>query len=166
MMTWNFRLAIAAGALAVAGSANAATATSTFQVTATVNSACQATATNLAFGAYTPGSGLINQTSTVSVRCTQGTTYSIGLNAGTFGTIAARQMGFGAQRLNYSLFRDAARTQNWGNTPPTDTVAGSGTGIAAAYTAYTVYGQILDSAANQAVTPGAYTDTITVTVTY
>lgn len=165
-MTRTLRLAIAASALAVAGSAHAATATTTFQVTATVNAACLATATTMAFAPYTPGSGVVNQTSTVSVRCTQGTAYSIGLNAGTFGTIPARLMGFGAQRLAYSLYRDAARTLNWGNTPPTDTVAGAGTGIGAAPTAFTVYGQIPDSVTNQSVTPGAYADTITVNVVY
>jgi len=43
--------------------------------------------------------------------------------------------------------------------------SGTGTGMANAFT-YTVYGQLPDSATNQASTPGTYTDTITVTVTY
>jgi len=162
------RIVLAAGSMLAAAAANAATATTTFQVTAAVNSACQTNATNMAFTPYTPGAGLVNQVSTVNVRCTLGTTYNVGLNAGTFGaTVTTRQMGTGALRLNYSLFRDAARTLNWGTTVGTDTVVGTGAGIAAAFQALTVYGQIPDSAANQAATPSTtYTDTITVTVTY
>jgi spore coat protein U-like protein len=62
--------------------------------------------------------------------------------------------------LSYALFSDAARTVNWGQTISTDTVAGTGNGSAQALT---VYG---DVAAAQFLAPGAYTDTITATVTY
>jgi spore coat protein U-like protein len=62
--------------------------------------------------------------------------------------------------LNYELFRDSARTLNWGNTIGTDTVAGTGNGLAQTLT---VYGRILGS---QLVAPGAYTDTVTATLTY
>ncbi|MBS0399895.1 MAG: spore coat protein U domain-containing protein, partial [Proteobacteria bacterium] len=41
----------------------------------------------------------------------------------------------------------------------------TGAGVATA-NAMTVYGQLPDSATNQAAVPGAYSDTITVTVTY
>ena len=44
-------------------------------------------------------------------------------------------------------------------------MAGTGAGVATA-NAVTVFGQLPDSAANQAAVPGSYTDTITVTVTY
>ena len=53
----------------------AATATTTFQVTAT----CLISATNLAFGAYTGTQ--TDATSTVTVTCTNTTPYNIGLNA-------------------------------------------------------------------------------------
>jgi len=45
------------------------------------------------------------------------------------------------------------------------TETGTGAGVATA-NAVTVFGQVPDSATNQAVVPGNYTDTITVTVTY
>jgi len=57
----------------------AATATTTFQVTATVNATCLISATNLAFGAYTGTQ--TDATSTVTVTCTNTTPYNIGLNA-------------------------------------------------------------------------------------
>lgn len=141
--------------------AQAATATTTFQVTATVQATCLISATNLAFGTYT---GVVTtSTSTITVTCTNTSPYNVGLNAGTAtgATVTTRQMsGPGGASLSYALYQDAAHTKNWGNTVGTDTVAGTGNGSAQALTAY---GQV---GAGQFVTPGAYVDTITATVTF
>jgi spore coat protein U-like protein len=137
----------------------AGTATTTFQVTATVQATCNISATNLAFGTY--AGAQTDATSTVTVTCTNTTPWNVGLNAGTCGaTVSARCMANGAAQLNYALYRDSARTQNWGNTVGTDTLAGTGNGTAQAST---VYGRI---AAGQFPAPGAYTDTITATVSF
>lgn len=144
-----------------AGTAEAATTSSTFNVTATVQATCTVSANNLAFGVYT--GTLVTGTSSVSVTCTNTTAYQVGLNAGTASgaTVTTRQMGGpSAALLNYALYRDAARTQNWGNTAGTDTISGTGDGNARAIT---VYGTV---PAGQLVAPGAYSDTIVVTVTY
>lgn len=152
------------GALAAclgATSAGAATATSTFTVSATVQATCSVVTAPLAFGAYT-GTVLAGVT-TVSVTCTNTTPYSIGLNAGTSvaATVTTRKMtGTASATINYGLYSDAAHAVNWGNTPSTDTVAGVGTGSAVVAT---VYGQM---PAAQFVAPGAYSDTITATITY
>jgi spore coat protein U-like protein len=144
-----------------ATSAIAATATTTFGVSATVQATCLVSATPLAFGTYT---GVVaNSTSTVSVTCTNTTPYNIGFSAGlaTGATVTTRKMtGPAAALLSYAMFSDAARTLNWGGTIGTDTVAGVGNGSAQALT---VYGQ---TAAGQYVAPGAYADTITATITY
>jgi spore coat protein U-like protein len=135
--------------------------TTTFGVSATVQATCVISATGLAFGTYT---GLLsNNTASVSVMCTNTTPYNVSLNAGTTtgSTVTARKMaGTGGQVLNYALFSDSSRTVNWGQTIGTDTVTGTGNGAAQVLT---VYGQV---AAGQYVTPGAYSDTITATVTY
>ncbi|WP_244110156.1 Csu type fimbrial protein [Burkholderia ambifaria] len=101
-------------------------------------------------------------TSTLSVTCSNTTPYNVGLDAGlaTGATVTSRAMTITGASLLYSLFQDAGRTTNWGNTVGTDTVAGTGTGSAQTLT---VYGRV---EAGQFVTPGAYTDTITATVTY
>jgi spore coat protein U-like protein len=139
----------------------AATVTTTFGVTATVQATCLVSATPLAFGTYT--GAVANSTSAVSVTCTNTTPYNLGLSAGlaTGATVTTRQMtGPASALLGYALFSDAARTVNWGQTVGTDTVTGTGNGSAQAIT---VYGQ---ATAGQFVAPGAYTDTITATVTY
>ena len=97
-----------------------------FTVSATVLTSCTLSATDLAFGNYS--GSLIDAVSTLSVNCTIGIPYNVGLNAGTalFATVTNRRMqGPGSTRLNYSLLRDPARANNWGNTitSKTDTVA-------------------------------------------
>ena len=152
----------------LAGVANSAATTTTFAVTATVQATCSATATTLAFSAYTPGAGPVANNSTISVKCTKNTPYTIALNGGstTGGTIAQRLMGVGANTLQYNLFTTATFTQVFGDGSGTSkTVAGTGAGVATANTV-TVFGQLPDSAANQAAVAGNYSDTITVTVTY
>ena len=148
-------------AVALSSPVEAATATTSFSVTATVQASCTVSASNLAFSAYT---GVENDTNTaVSVSCTTSTPYNVGLNAGagTGATVSSRKMtGPSSSLLNYALYRDSARTQNWGNTVGTDTVSGTGNGTAQSLT---VYGAI---PASQSASPGSYSDTIVVTVTY
>jgi spore coat protein U-like protein len=132
-----------------------------FSVTATVVPGCVIAATPLNFGAY--GGTLINSTSIITVSCSSGVVYNVGLNAGTAtgATVTNRSMtGPGGTRLRYKLCRDAARTRNWGNTVGVDTVPGNGNGTPQLWS---VFGQLPDS---QSVRPGNYSDTITATVTF
>ncbi|MGB6605854.1 MAG: spore coat protein U domain-containing protein [Steroidobacteraceae bacterium] len=164
--------------LGAAGGASAApsTTTTTFTVSANVLKTCSVSATNLAFGNYTPGGGALTSTSTVSVLCTNGTTFTAALNGGstTGGTVGQRLMaeGGGSGTLQYNLYTTAAHNIVWGDgTGTSATESGTGAGMAAADAqSLTVFGQLPDSAANQAApvtgATTAYSDTITVTVTY
>lgn len=144
----------------------AATTTANLPISATVISACSiGTVVGVAFGNYDPTSATPNNaTGTIPVTCTNGTTYNIGLGAGTFAgaTVTTRRMTGvpPGTPLSYFLYRDAGRTLNWGTTIGTDTVALTGTGVAQSTT---VYGQI---PALQAVTAGTYSDTVLITVTF
>lgn len=162
---------LAASVLA-AGVAQSGTVTTTFAVTATVLSTCSAAATALPFGNYTPGGGALTATSTISIKCTKNSPYTVALNVGT-GTgasfAAGRLMSSGTNTLQYNLYTTAAGGTVFGDgTGATGTLAGTGAGVAAATAAntLTVYGQLPDSAANQQALPGSYTDTVTVTVSY
>lgn len=156
--------AAAIAALAtVAQGASAATATTTFQVDATVVSSCSVAATNHSFGNYDPLAVLpTNGSSSVTVQCTLLTPYNVALNAGTGSgaSVTTRKMTKGSDTLNYSLYRDPTCSLIWGETIGTDTLAFVGTGLAVAHT---VYGRI---PAGQNVNTGTYTDTITVTVNF
>jgi spore coat protein U-like protein len=166
-MRKNHAMTLILGAM-LAGVANSATTTASFSVTETLLTTCSATATTLAFSAYTPGAGAIANNSTISVKCTKNTPYTISLNKGTTagGTVAQRLMAFGANTLQYNLYTTAAVNVIFGDgTGGSQTETGTGAGVATANTV-TVFGKVPDNAANQAVVPGNYTDTITVTVTY
>jgi spore coat protein U-like protein len=137
------------------------TVTTTFTVTATVLANCTISASALSFGNYS--GALINASSVLTVTCTNTTVFNIGLNAGTAtgATATTRKMASPASgTLDYVLFRDSARTLNWGNTVGTDTLISTGNGTALQYS---VYGQL---AAGQLVSPAVYSDTIIATVTY
>jgi spore coat protein U-like protein len=158
---------LAAGVMA-AGVAQSATTTTTFAVTATVQSTCAATAATLAFPNYTPGTGTLTGNTNISVKCTKNTPFTVALNVGstTGDTFAQRLMGSGANTLQYNLYTTVALGTIFGDgTGGTATAAGTGAGVATA-TTVTVYGQLPDNATNQTAVPGAYSDTITVTVTY
>ncbi|EOA05751.1 hypothetical protein HBH1_00486 [Herbaspirillum sp. BH-1] len=139
----------------------AATASGTLTISASVVAACTVVGSAIAFGAYTQS--VVNQSGTITVLCTNGTAYNVGLDAGTGtgATVSNRKMSAaGGGTLNYALYRDAARTNNWGSTIGTDTATGTGSGLTQTLT---VYGQI---AAAQTPLAGAYSDTVTVTLTY
>ena len=162
---------IAAAALtlgSVSGLASAATATNTFQVTATIISSCTVSGTTLNFGnainalsTPTPLDG----TSTLSVTCTNTTPYTVSLNAGAnaggASNFSTRTMKSGTNTLGYQLYLDTGRSSVWGDgTASSATVAGTGTGNAQTLN---IYGRIPSLAS---AVPGSYTDTVTVTVTY
>jgi spore coat protein U-like protein len=159
-----------AALLAAASTATAAIATSTFNVTATVLKNCLVSSADLAFGNYTPNTGALAGSSAITVRCTKTTPYTVSLNAGTTagGALAQRLLANGANTLQYNLFTSAALTTIFGDgTGGTGTIAGTGNGVAAASAqTVTVFGSLPDNTTNQNATPGAYTDQITVTVTY
>ena len=125
----------------------------------------------MAFGAYDDASAIAtDSTTSVVVRCTRllGTNNAnVVLQLGpssTSGTIATRQMASGANRMNYNLYRDAGRTQVWGQTTGTDTVTintgniGNGGSV---NVTFTIYGRI---PALQNVSAGTYNDSVQMTV--
>jgi spore coat protein U-like protein len=139
------------------------TVTSTFTVQMTVQSSCVINSTStMDFGTAGVLTTNVDSTSTLAVQCTNTTPYDIGLDVGlgTGATVAVRKMTSGSATVNYSLYKDSARTVLWGNTIGTDTQHATGNGGSQSYT---VYGRVPAQT-----TPAAagYTDTITVTVTY
>ena len=135
-----------------------------FTVRTTNNSACTITTTDLNFGSQANLTAPILASNSIQVNCTAGTQYVVGLNNGNSGaaTPSARRMRTAAttSTIAYNIFRDNARTQQWGSTMGVDTMSAVGTG---ANQVFTGYGRVPAQP-----TPGAYTytDTITVLVTY
>ena len=154
---------LGAGIAVLAQPAMSATTSTTMAVTATVTSSCIVVATPVVFGSYDPTSATDTAaTGTITVTCTTGTAYKVGLNAGTASgaTVTTRKMLNGANLLSYGLYQDLSHSTNWGNTPGTDTVNKTAT---VTPDVITVYGL---APKQQNVVAGAYADTVNVTVNY
>lgn len=142
----------------------AATANTSFLVTAQVLSSCLVTATTLNFGTYSSVAA-DPATNTITATCTPTTDYTIAFDAGggAGATVTSRSMtGVAhAQSLDYGIFTEVAHTNTWGDgTSGTVTVSGTGNGLAQNITAY----GLIPGA--QSVDPDTYNDTINVTLTY
>jgi spore coat protein U-like protein len=160
-----------------AGAASAAT-TATFKVKINIQASCDVTAgtaSDIDFGNVAANAGAQSGTSNISVTCSNGTPYILGLatgagNNGT-GTMAPQDAGnSGDSGVPYSLWQDSAHTKVWGNTGTavgaagndyvsTGSTAGDGTGSAQTIPVYA-------TVASTNHMPGNYSDTVTVKVIY
>ncbi|HVC28965.1 MAG TPA: spore coat U domain-containing protein [Gammaproteobacteria bacterium] len=127
---------------------------------------CTVATNNFNFGNYdvmNAAATIVTGTNLITVKCTRGKgTMTVDLSTGGSGNYFPRAMKSGTNILTYNLYTTASLTTVWGN----------GTGGTAdvvqtfknkSTTTLNVYGQI---AAQQNVVPGAYGDSITVTVSF
>lgn len=152
--------------------AQAGTATATLTVQITITASCTINASTLNFGAAVPGTTLVASnvtgSTTVSVTCTNGSPFSIGMDNGANASGVQRRMKNGTNYLNYGLYLDAAYTQPWTTaaTNSTCTTANScylGTGNGSAQS-INIYGQVPSTGI--APPTGTYSDSVTMTITY
>lgn len=140
------------------------TQTVPFAVRATNNSSCTVAATAFSFGAQPDLATARTTTNTVSVTCTTGTQYEVGMSNGTSGGAGptARLMKNVGTPLavSYGVYRNEARTSPWGSMAGVDTLSGNGNGLVQRYTGF---GLIPVQPTPPALT---YSDTVVVTVTY
>lgn len=130
-------------------------------VSANVLGACTIDAATLAFGDYDPAAAR-DGSGTITVRCTQGSNFSVDLGTGSNASGAARRMAGGVgEYLGYELYSDSGRTTVWS----TAGYSANATTVAAAFSPYTltVWGRI---PAGQTVSTGAYADSVTMTVNF
>ena len=129
---------------------------------------CKVTVGPINFGLYMPQTPVpVDVIGQFEVRCqAQPGPFSVIIGPGISGNQLVRTLtSGGANQLNYNLYRDAARTQIWGDgTPPTFVVSGvrPDRGRPTFYN-YPVYGRIF---AGQTPNPGIYTDNLVVTVLF
>lgn len=134
-----------------------------FAASASVSATCNPSfaVQDIDFGTHGLLTASIDTTATVSPQCTNTTPYQVGLDNGLYAVGNTRRMrSSGGRHVGYELYRNAGRSQRWGNTPNTDTVAGTGTGSPQSLP---IYARV----APQTTPPeGTYSDTVTVTIYY
>ncbi|GAB7126225.1 spore coat U domain-containing protein [Silvimonas sp. JCM 19000] len=157
--------AISCMLIARAGHAASAQAADTtlFRVALTLQADCSIASGVLNFGSQSNFSNGINQTAQLSVTCSNNAPYSIGLDAGNVNgsTINGRLLTSSTgETVQYQLYKDASRSEVWGNTVGTDAHTGVGNGAAQLVP---IYGQI---GARQKPAEGSYSATVTATVSF
>jgi spore coat protein U-like protein len=153
------------------GDSAAETDNATFIATADNIAACTVSATNITFVSVLSLKDFnVAATGSINVRCTTGISYQVGLDGGL--DLAKdplqRKMTLdgGEEQVTYQLHRNAARNpaDAWGNTINTNTAGGIGSGgLPPDGPTFTVYGRV---PMQTTPSPGTYTDTIIVTVTF
>jgi spore coat protein U-like protein len=107
--------------ISIAGGGAAGKQTSSqIKVTATVKKYCSAKSTPLSFGRYRHRD--LRASTTISVTCTAGTPYYIGVSSGK------RSMTNGKDALRYSVHSDSNGSRLLGNRFDENTISGVGTG--------------------------------------
>lgn len=168
MSMMKYKVAALAVSCAVAffsatGPVAAQTTTANFTAQIVIQDECVIQTTNtLDFGTHGVLDANVDASADIGVQCTNGAAYNIRLNGGATagGTIATRLMANGGNTVAYQMYRDAGRSQNWGETDGTDTLASTGTG---SVQTHTIFGRVAPQATPASAT---YTDTVTITVAY
>jgi spore coat protein U-like protein len=160
--------ALAAAVLAIGnvGAAAPPTATTTFQVTITIQNSCGITATDVGFGTFADASVAHNEGSsgTVSVTCTGKGPIKVTLDAGANNpTFGSSHMNFGANFVGYALYSAANGTGLLGDGVNGGTPVFNGTSTGALQN-FTIHGYTDTSGGP--VPDGTYSDTVTATVTF
>src|SRR5215210_7424423 len=106
--------AVAVTGVMLSQSASAETETANMAVSASVSSVCSVSASAMAFGEVAT-SGATNSTSSITVNCTGGGAYTVGLGNGLHNVAAQRNLQSGANILAYDLFKEVGRTTRWGD---------------------------------------------------
>lgn len=126
---------------------------------------CTISTTSVNFGSYNVfNPSATDSTGTITINCNGGAhNIVVTLSKGASGTFTPRRMTKGAETLDYNLFRDAGRSSVWG-----DGTSGTSTYTDAnppnnTDTVLTVYGRVT---AEQDVTAGAYSDTVSAVINF
>lgn len=144
----------------------ASPANANLSIGVSVTATCIVSTNGLTFPSYT--GSMVSATGAVLVSCTNGTSYSVALNAGmgSGATMAVRVMtGSGTaagSTINYALSSSSSMSPIWGDGTNGSSAVSTQTG-SGSQQSLTVNGQI---PAGQYPTPGPYADTVVATVSY
>jgi spore coat protein U-like protein len=126
---------------------------------------CTISATSVNFGNYNVFDGSpLDSTGTISYRCNaQASNITVALTRGGSSTFSPRRMFKGVEVLTYNLFRNAARTNVWGDGTSGTAVYSRANPPNNSNVNLTVYGRV---PAGQDVSAGTFSDTVTAVINF
>ena len=165
-VTYRICTGLAAAGLCLAGQDQNGSGTIPITVTLTVANDCTTiTAPNISFGSAPLVSSFAAVSQSISVVCTKGSTYTVGLSNGNNANGSVRNMANGTNRLSYEIYKGSS-SNRWGpaGTEPQSsvnaaTVSGDGLTRTFPYTARILTTQTTPPAGN-------YTDSVVVDLTF
>jgi len=126
---------------------------------------CTVSSSGVSFGSFSPLTDTsVNSTGSITVNCTDVSSYSISLSTGS-GTYSQRRMVSGGYDLYYNLYWEATYQQIWGDGTSGSYTVSLNNPVNGWSNPHTIYGRIPLSS-QRAAHVGSYSDTITVTVSY
>jgi len=159
---------MAATALLGAGVTQAGSAPANLTVSVTVTANCVVSNGTLPM-AYVPGNGNVKANTTMSVSCSPGanpTTVGFGWGLNGSAVNQTRAAANGAVQVAYNLYTTNSYGTVLGTTVGTNTLTVTLPATFAAPSTLTIYGEVPDTAANQLVAAGTYTDTVLATLAF
>lgn len=154
---------LASGALLMANFVSAAQIDTSFNVKMHINSQCKVkTINDIDFGDGLLITANTTATTTMEVKCNDGVPYTIALKPSNNSTVGAGAMISGANSIAYTLYRDAADTQVWGNVVGTNTLGGTTTN---GVVQHSIRAKVLVADVT-GMTAGNYNDVVYVTMAY
>ncbi|WP_110669850.1 spore coat U domain-containing protein [Salinicola halophilus] len=169
-VAWSWRVCPLIGAAGLCiGIPRQGTATSTINLTLTISPDCLIQAPDVDFGSAPLVAGFQPITQTISVRCTKGQSYSVGIGDGLHAAGSQRRMAAGGDYLAYQIYQGVNSPNRWGNSggarrasTSAEINPGVGTGITAQ--GFTYRAEILPNQTTPP--PGAYSDTLVVDIAF
>ncbi|HFZ8993094.1 TPA: spore coat protein U domain-containing protein [Citrobacter freundii] len=154
------------GGLGLCGTAQTSTVATTLQLNLTVTSDCiTITAPNVSFGSAPLVKDFPAVSRSVSLTCTKGSVYTVGVNNGSYASGNVRNMANGSNRLSYEIYKES--TQNrWGSIGA-ERWASNAASSASADGMMRTYNYTARVLPTQTTPPaGTYTDTLVVDVAF
>lgn len=164
--SWSICTLVSVGNLCI-GPVNTGTATAVVNISLVINNDCIINAPNISFGTAPLVSAFSPVTQTISVQCTKGTSYTVGLSDGSNASSGQRRMANGSNYISYEIYQGSGGTTRWGSTAGQTRSSGSADVNPGAGTGNSTQGFIYNSKvlSGQTTPPaGTYTDTIVINV--
>jgi spore coat protein U-like protein len=167
-LSWNWNICTI-GALFLCLTRDTGTATSTIAVSLVVERDCAVSAPAVNFGSAALIESFDPVTRTLTVRCSKGTSYTVGISDGLHGLNGIRRLAGGGNFMAYDLFFPASSGARWGSVGAErrgsgQATANPGTLDGVTNQTYTYRAEIIAGQATPP--PGTYTDTLTVDIQF
>lgn len=167
-LSWSWNIC-SIGALNLCLARDTGTASSTIQISLIVTRDCAITAPSVNFGSAALVASFDAVTQSLSIRCSKGAAYTVGIDNGIHASNGVRRLSNGTNFIAYDVFYPATSNNRWGRTVPERRSSSEATVNPGSYTGTTAQGYAYRAEVNpnQPTPPGGtYTDTLTIDVQF